>query len=124
MEKLIIKKTEHTPAIVLNPEKKVFQISQTSWPENAQEFYAPIIKWFINYFETSPLDETVFEIRLNYMNTASSKQIAKILSILKKYSEKHNIKIRWFYEKGDYDMKNDALRYSKMLKFDIEIIEK
>lgn len=124
MNSLIIKKTEATPAIVLNPEKGIFQISNTSWPENAQEFYTPIIEWLSNYFENSPLDETIFEIRLTYMNTASSKQIAKILSILKKYSQKYNVKIKWIYEKGDYDMKNDALRYSKILKFDFEIIEK
>ncbi len=123
MEALVIKKTEKTPGVVLNKETGKFIISQTSWPENAKEFYEPIIKWLENYFENNPLDETVFQIRLTYMNTSSSKQIAKILALLKKYSSKHNIKIQWYYEKGDIDMKNDAIRFATLLNLKIEIIE-
>ena len=123
MEPLIIKKTEKTPGVVLNKETGKFIISQTSWPENAREFYEPVIKWLEDYFENDPLDETIFQIRLTYMNTSSSKQIAKILALLKKYSSKHNIKIQWYYETGDIDMRNDALRYSTLLNIDIEIIE-
>jgi len=124
MDALIIKKTETTPAIVFNPSNGVFQISKTSWPENAQEFYSPIIDWLNKYFQNKPLSETIFEFRITYMNTASSKQIAKILSILKKFSSTHKIKIKWLYEKGDFDMKNDAIRYSKILKINFDIIEK
>ncbi len=123
MDALVIKKTEKTPGVVLNKETGKFIISQTSWPENAKEFYEPIIKWLENYFENNPLDETVFQIRLTYMNTSSSKQIAKILALLKKYSSKYNIKIQWYYEKGDIDMKNDAIRFATLLNLKMEIIE-
>ena len=123
MEPLIIRKTEKTPGVILNKETGKFIISQTSWPENAKEFYEPIIKWLENYFQNTPLDETVFQIRLTYMNTSSSKQIAQILSILKKYSSQFNIKVQWYYEKGDIDMKNDALRFATLLNLEIEIIE-
>ena len=123
MKPLIIRKTEKTPGVVLNKDTGKFIISQTSWPENAREFYKPIIEWLENYFKNTPLDETVFQIRITYMNTSSSKQIAKILALLKKYSSQCNIKIKWFYEKGDIDMKNDALRFAKLLNLEIEIIE-
>ena len=123
MEPLVIKKTEKTPGVILNKETGKFIISQTSWPENAREFYEPVIEWLDDYFKNEPLDETVFQIRLTYMNTSSSKQIARILNLLKNYSSKFNIKIQWYYEKGDIDMENDALRFSKLLNLDIEIIE-
>ncbi len=123
MEKFILKKTEETPAVILNPGKNVFQIVATSWPENALKFYAPILEWFANYFK-APNNMTVVEFRLDYFNTSSSKQIAKILSLLKEQSEKHAIKIRWFYDPEDTDMKNAGVRYAQMLNFEFEFKER
>jgi len=91
MEKLIIKKTEETPAVIFNPQRN---------------------------------EETIFQFRLNYMNTASAKQVARILSLLKKYSKDHKIAFQWFYEKGDLDMLKEAKRFSLILNIDFNIIEK
>lgn len=124
MESLIIKKTEETPAVIFNPKKKVFQLVATSWPENAKEFYDPIHQWLDEYFLSSPLKKTDFQFRLNYMNTASAKQIARILSLLKKHSLNHNIEFLWYYEKGDFDMLKEAKRFSMILDIDITLIEK
>lgn len=124
MQNLIIKKTEETPAIIFNPDKGVFQFVATSWPENAKEFYEPVYNWIVNYFNDSPLDLTVFQFRMEYMNTASSKQIAKILSMIKDFSKKHSIKIKWFFEKGDFDMNKEGKRFAQILDIDIEFIEK
>ena len=124
MESLIIKKTEETPAIIFNPKKKVFQIVATSWPENAKEFYDPVYSWLNDYFNNSPLEKTIFQFRLNYINTASSKQIARILSLLKKHSFHHKIEFHWFYQKGDFDMLKEAKRYSLILNIEIKLIER
>ena len=124
MQQLIIKKTEETPAIILNPNKKAFQFVATSWPENAKNFYEPIIEWINAYFEQTPLDETIFQFRYTYFNTASAKQIAKILTLLKHYSEKFNIVVQWFYEEDDYDMKREGKRFSAILNFKFEYIER
>ena len=124
MEKLIIKKTEETPAVIFNPQRNVFQMVATSWPENAKDFYTPVIEWLDNYFRNNPLEETIFQFRLNYMNTASAKQVARILSLLKKYSKDHKIAFQWFYEKGDLDMLKEAKRFSLILNIDFNIIEK
>ncbi|MEA3450570.1 MAG: DUF1987 domain-containing protein [Bacteroidota bacterium] len=124
MESLIIKKTEETPAIIFNPKKNIFQLVATSWPENAKEFYAPVISWLDEYFLNTPLEETIFQFRLNYMNTASAKQVARILSLLKKHSSKHKIIFQWYYEKGDWDMLKEAKRLSLILNINFIIIEK
>lgn len=124
MQNLIIKKTEETPAIIFNPDKGVFQFVGTSWPENAKQFYDPVNKWINNYFLNSPLDVTVFQFRLEYLNTASSKQIAKILSIIKMYNEDYDIKIQWFYEEGDFDMSKEGRRFAQILDIDVELIQK
>lgn len=124
MQQLIIKKTGETPAIILNPQKKVFQFVATSWPENAKTFYEPIFNWINEYFSNTPLEESVFQFRYSYFNTASAKQIAKLLTLLKKHSENHNIKIHWYSEKDDYDMEKEGRRFSAILKFDFDFFEK
>ena len=124
MQQLIIKKTEETPAIILNPKKKVFQFVATSWPENAKTFYEPIFDWINEYFANSPLEESIFQFRYSYFNTASAKQIAKMLTLLKKKSENFNIKIHWYSEKDDYDMEKEGRRFSAILKFDFDFFEK
>ncbi len=122
-ERLIIKKTEETPAIILNPSKGVFQIVGRSWSENAITFYEPIFAWFKKYFDNSPLDITNIEFRFEYLNTSTSKQIAVLISEFKKKSQKHKINIRWFYEEDDDDMKKEGKRYSSLLQMNFEFIE-
>jgi len=122
-ERLIIKKTEETPAIILNSNKGVFQIVGTSWSENAMTFYAPIFAWFEKYFENSPLDVTNIEFRFEYFNTSTSKQIARLISDFKEKSKVYKIKIRWFYEEDDDDMKKEGERYASLLNMQFEFIE-
>lgn len=121
MEALIIEKTGDTPTIILDPANNKFLISERSLPENANGFYAPVFKWFNTYSE-NPDANIVFIFKLEYFNTASAKQIAKILLTLEHLSNKSNVLIKWFYKKGDLDMMSSGLRYSKLLnvKFDIE----
>jgi len=54
MKPFIKKKTEETPAIILNPAKSIFQLVATSWPENALGFYTPIMEWLREYFQNFP----------------------------------------------------------------------
>lgn len=123
LKPFIKKKTEETPAIIFNPGKNVFQLVATSWPENALGFYTPIMNWLREYFK-SPNDTTVFEFRLDYFNTSSAKQIAKLLALLKECSLKFDIKIRWFFDVEDVDMKNAGKRYGTLLNMEFELIEK
>ncbi|MDR1761226.1 MAG: DUF1987 domain-containing protein, partial [Bacteroidales bacterium] len=66
----------------------------------------------------------IFEIYFEYFNTASSKQIAKMLLMIEKFIERHTIIIRWFYEKEDTDMLFLGEQYAKFLKLPFEIIER
>ncbi len=123
IERLILKKTEETPAIILNKEKGVFQIVGTSWSENAMIFYKPILDWFKEYFDGSPLDVTNIEFRFEYFNTSTSKQLAILISMLKEKSKDNKINIKWFYEYEDEDMRAEGERYSVLLKMNFEFIE-
>jgi len=122
MESLIIENTGDTPKIVLDPANNVFELSYRSLPENANGFYEPVFQWFDEYTK-NPDDEMIFKFNLEYFNTASAKQIAKILLLLEKLSQQIKVKIIWNYKKDDTDMLSSGKRYSKLLKVDFELIE-
>ncbi len=123
-EPFIIIADEETPSIILDKQNEKFIFSGTSWLANAYTFYEPVIDWVKEYFDNTPNPITVLKFEFSYINTASAKQIARILSILKKYSLKNNIKIQWYYEKEDLDMKKEGQRFASILDLKIDIIEK
>ncbi len=122
MEPLIIEKTEDTPEIRLEPDKDIFRISERSLPENAIEFYQPIFDWINDYYN-EPNEKTEFDIKLEYYNTATAKQIAKLLMLLEKVSSKSEVTVRWHYDKDDIDMYDSGARYSKLINIHFEFIE-
>jgi hypothetical protein len=122
MEPFILEKTEETPEIILNPETNMFRISHRSLPENANGFYAAVFEW-LEEFKQNPTDDIQFIFELEYFNTASAKQIAKILLILEKISHDVDLEIIWRYRKEDGDMMSSGLRYSKLLDVEFSLQE-
>jgi len=122
MESINIEKTNDTPKVVLDKENSVMEISERSLPENAIDFYKPIIDWFTEYSK-DPNPKTVIDFKLEYFNTASAKQIAKILLLLQNLAKNNDVLVRWHYNKDDLDMKASGVRYSKLVKVDFELIE-
>ncbi len=120
---LIIRKTKETPAITLNPDKEIFEFSGDSWCLDAVSFYRDIINWFAYYFKSKALETTTVEFKFGYINTSSAKQVAVIIDMLKEEMKRHNIVIKWFYEEGDSDMREEGKRYADLLQIDFEFIE-
>ena len=122
MDPLILEATEYSPEIVLDKQKNIFFISKRSLHENAMGFFKPVLEWLENYIN-NPNEETVFEFKLEYYNTASAKQIAKLFLILEKLAKQKKVLIKWHYNKEDTDMLSSGKRYSKLIKLDFEFIE-
>ena len=122
MKQLFIEETADTPKVQLDKEEKYFEISGLSLPEDAIEFYKPIIMWLEEYSKT-PNDETIFNLKLEYFNTASSKQIIQLLLFLEKLNSKSKVKIRWHYKDIDEDMHDLGEEYAEIIKVDFDLIE-
>ena len=122
MEALFIESTQDTPSIILNKETNTFIIAERSYPEDAFEFYGPILKWVEKYKE-SPNENTVFDFKLDYFNTTSSKQIFKIMLILEEISKSKKMLIRWHYKATDKEMYTHGEIFSKIITAPFEIIE-
>ena len=88
MENYFIEGTEDTPQIEFNAESSDFSISGRSLPQNAIDFYAPILEWVDKTLNETERHTFTFEIKIEYFNTSSSKQLAKFFLTIEKYVEK------------------------------------
>lgn len=122
MKPLIINATEDTPKIYFNKEEGVFEISKSSLPENAVDFYEPIISWLKDY-RKAPNEKTIFDLSLEYLNTASSKQLFEVIMAISRISEVASVLIRWHYDVIDEDMLGLGIRFSHLVKTKFEFIE-
>jgi len=107
---------------MFDPERDVYEIKGNSYPENTAETYEPIVKWIDNEL---PLitNEVIFNIKIDYQNTASSKMMSTIFSHIERiFHEKENIKIKWYHDLDDEDIISEIQNYSSYDKLDIEFI--
>lgn len=122
MEALRIEETEDTPKVVLDPENNVFSISGRSLPEDSVAFYTPIFEWLQQYTEVAENDMD-FEFFMEYFNTSSAKQIAKVFLLLEKLNDKIFVQVIWKCRKDDVDMASSGMRFSKLLNLEFEVRE-
>lgn len=116
MEALQISNTEDTPKITLDKASGTFEISGRSLPEDAAGFYAPVLNWIESY-KKEPNPSSLFNIKLEYFNTASSKLI---LDILSKIEAIPGAKIAWFYFEDDEDMQEAGQEFSELVEVPFE----
>lgn len=123
MEQLLIEATPQTPYVSFNSQTGVMEISGRSIPENADDFWMPILNWFESY-AMHPSENTVFRINLEYFNISSSKRILFLLYKLNGLSE-YNCKaiVKWFYREDDEDMYEVGNDYAYMIKVPFEFIQ-
>jgi len=122
MEILKIEGTEDNPQIVLDRESNTLEISGRSLPEDVNTFYEPMMSWIEEYTK-DPLNTTVFNFKLTYFNTASSKIILDILTQFEEMIEEgHQVLVRWHYPEEDEDMMEAGEEYSEMVDVPFEMV--
>ena len=122
MEAIKIKGTEDTPNVVLDAADNVLEISGRSLPEDVSSFYGPILNWLADYSKT-PNPKTVFNFKLVYFNTASSKLILDILMKLEDLHKKGNeVLIKWYFPEDDEDMQEAGNEYADIVEVPFEQI--
>lgn len=118
-----IKATDDTPEVLLDASSGIFSIKKRSLPENAMEFYAPILEWLQKY-ALNPQPITILNVELEYFNTASSKQLVKVLFTLEHIGRKSDITVRWYYNPIDKDMQMIGRRFNRLINLNFEFIER
>lgn len=121
-DKYFYQGTEDRPMIELSPLENRFVFKGRSIPENAFDFYKPVIDW-IDLYSKNPNALSTFEFRFEHINTHSTQQIMKILQRLDKFPGDTKVKLKWYYPKDDTDMLDIGNRLKEILGVDLKFIE-
>jgi hypothetical protein len=126
MEAFITEQTETSPKITLDPANHIFEISGISRPEDVRDFYYPVFDWF-EKFKIEVIDSKIyiydkdnplnFKIKLSYFNSSSAIFLSNLLTEFNKFHEQGQyVKIYWFFEEDDDDMREAGEELSEMLE--------
>ncbi len=122
MEAIRIAETHFSPEVNLDKERSRFEFFGKSFPEDAKEFFNPIIAWFEQYV-VNPNRETIVVFKLEYFNTASSKKIVDLLNVLKEiHRQKKSIIINWYYKSDDEDMLETGETFSEIVNLPFKFL--
>jgi len=122
MQIIKIQGSDDTPKVTLdaNPDNPVFEISGRSLPEDVVAFYEPILEWLDEY-TSDPLEKTVFDFKLEYFNTASSKLLLDVLLKLEDmYDDGNDVLVRWHFPDDDEDMEEAGEEYADIVEVPFE----
>jgi hypothetical protein len=113
--------TNASPEISFNPTTGKFKIIGNSLPENAIEFYKPVIEWLKLYVE-SPNTTTELVFKMTLLNTSSRKAFIDIFELLNSILKKSDLKILWYYNSCDEDIEEVGLDFKEYSKASFELI--
>ena len=120
METIKIQGTEDTPKVILDKDADLMEISGRSLPEDVTSFYEPVLTWLDEYAQ-NPNPKTIFNFKLIYFNTASSKLLLDILMKLEEIHEAGNdVLIRWHFPEDDEDMEEAGEEYADIVDVPFE----
>jgi hypothetical protein len=118
MKHMMLNGTKNSPKIQLSPEGLMIMEGR-SIMDNPKPFYDPIIDWITN------CDSSVFtlEMRLDYMNTSSSKVILNLFKSIKDHFNSSKVFIKWYYDSDDEDMLDMGKDFESIIKIPIDFYE-
>jgi hypothetical protein len=122
MEAYRVEGNAFKPEVTLDKENGVFAFGGRAIPENAMETFEPILNWWSEYLQ-KPNEQTVIDIKFDYINSSSMKQLAKLFVMLDAVNGKTSaVSLVWHHNNDDTDSKTQAERLSKMVNFPIKIV--
>jgi len=122
MEVIKIIGTDDTPSVTMDVANEIFEVSGRSLPEDVASFYEPILDWLDRYSEVAT-GKTVFNFKLVYFNTASSKMLLDILLKLEEmYESGKEVLVRWHFPEDDEDMEEAGEEYADIVEVPFEQI--
>jgi hypothetical protein len=110
MNPVNLKPTATTPAITIS--EQTLSISGRSIPLSEPKFFDPYIEWAKNL----KCEELRVDIKLEYMNSSSAKKLLQLLKSLDTNKDIYSLKIFWYYEEGDEELKDNGHLFEKLLK--------
>ncbi len=102
MQTLKAQKTTVTPEVVLNPSEQSLLIEGECYPENPLPFFTPIVDALQRHLKESKPASFVANMRLQYVNSASTKGLRTIMAVLNEAGEAGtSIRVLWAHDEED-----------------------
>lgn len=118
-----IDKTETSPQIDLDLDSGVLEFTGRSLPNNSEQFYTRVYRWIEEYLQ-EPKSETTVNMKLDYLDTSSSKHLYNIFRKLDAVSERgQKVQVNWHYESGDEEMAETGKDYQSFFRLSFNFIE-
>lgn len=124
MERLTLPATQFTPLVDFDYARRAFILQGESYPENAAEFYGPILSALREYTNGGePSGKTTVTLQFAYVNSSSTRSLQQLLTLLDGAArEGANIEVRWLVEIDDDAMAElgaDLLGDKHSLRYEI-----
>lgn len=118
---LKLKGSKETPEVNFDRDAAVFMIGGRSLPEDAAQFYQPIITWMKEY-AANPHENTELITHFDYFNSSSIKQLLILFKALESILDSgKSAKITWKYDEDDDLMEIKGKEFKRMLKIPFEL---
>jgi hypothetical protein len=117
MGSLHIAASAKTPQIEYNAVESVLVLSGRSIPENAVDFYRPVLDWAQSF---SIEEKLTVQVQLEYFNTSSSKCL---LDLFKRLENIESLEIQWYFDADDEDMLEAGEDYDHIVSVPFKFVE-
>ena len=102
MHNLHIERSNVTPEILFIPASQRMEIAGECYPENPLPFFNPILATLKAYFETHKPSQFEAEMRLQYINSASTMGLRSLFSLFNEAGQRGtDVRVLWAYDAED-----------------------
>jgi len=117
MNSLKIEPYLQTPEVNFDAETGILQMMGKAYPADAVDFFRPVIAWCHEYVK-DPAESTELICEIEYLNSASQKQLVELIMAFKPLQEKgKSFVVKWRYEEGD----DDILSVGELIEHELEL---
>jgi hypothetical protein len=118
MKSTIIESGRNSPLVELNPQGELI-LQGRSIMEDTVVFYKPIIEWI----KQARCNSMTVEVKMEYMNTSSSKQLLDIMRAVAANPNFNTVYIKWYYEEDEEDMLDLGRDYESLIHIPFDFYE-
>lgn len=111
MENINISRKDDSPKVTMDFDSGLLEFEGECYPENAFEFFEPILEWINSYFGNNN-KETIINFKLSYFNSATTQVLFDIFDILDE-SEHEELTINWYYDENNKGTLKDYEEFSE-----------
>jgi len=102
MQPIKAERTSVTPEITFLPAESRLVVEGECYPENPLPFFNPILATLKTYFETHKPSQFEAEMRLQYINSASTMGLRSLFSLFNEAGQRGtDVRVLWAYDAED-----------------------